>query len=104
MAAQAIAYTRTSLPDDVEQLKDIIVTLSTHLESLHQQILNLRRLHFGATSERLAGQIARRRIVTPSRGGNSCSAARVAASGSSQRQRSTSRKLTERFQRKARLR
>ena len=56
MAAQAIAYTRTSLPDDVEQLKDIIVTLSTHLESLHQQILNLRRLHFGATSERLAGQ------------------------------------------------
>jgi transposase len=56
MAAQPIAYTRTSLPDDVEQLKDIIVTLSTHLESLHQQILNLRRLHFGATSERLAGQ------------------------------------------------
>ena len=56
MAAQPIAYTRTSLPDDVEQLKDIIATLSTHLESLHQQILNLRRLHFGATSERLAGQ------------------------------------------------
>lgn len=56
MAAAPIAYTRTSLPDDVEQLKDIIVGLSTHLESLHQQILNLRRLHFGASSERLAGQ------------------------------------------------
>lgn len=56
MAAQPIAYTRTSLPDDVEQLKDIIVGLSAHLESLHQQIVNLRRLHFGATSERLAGQ------------------------------------------------
>lgn len=56
MAAQPIVYSRTSLPDDVEQLKDIVFTLSFHLESLHQQILNLRRLHFGATSERLAGQ------------------------------------------------
>jgi len=58
MAALPIVYQRDALPDDVHQLKDIIVTLSTHLESLHQQILNLRRLHFGATSEQIAGQAA----------------------------------------------
>lgn len=33
-----------------------IAQLGAQLESLHQQILNLRRMHFGASSERFAGQ------------------------------------------------
>ncbi len=49
-----------ALPEDVDALKGLIVALHAHysasLQSLHQQILDLRRLHFGAKSERLAGQ------------------------------------------------
>ena len=48
------------LPRDVDALLRVIGDLqqqySTILESLHQQLQNLRRLHFGATSEKLSGQ------------------------------------------------
>ena len=58
VALQALDIDR--LPNDVEALKGIIVELHAQyrsiLESLHQQVLNLRRLHFGAKSEQLAGQ------------------------------------------------
>jgi len=45
-----------ALPDDVDALKQIIHSFAQHFESLQQQILNLRRAQFGASSERLAGQ------------------------------------------------
>jgi transposase len=49
-----------SLPRDADVLLGVIESLhaqySAILTSLHQQLQNLRRLHFGATSERLAGQ------------------------------------------------
>ena len=45
-----------ALPDDVEALKQIIRNFAQHFESLQQQILNLRRAQFGASSERLPGQ------------------------------------------------
>ena len=48
------------LPRDVDALLGVITDLHTQyatiLESLHQQLQNLRRLHFGATSEKLSGQ------------------------------------------------
>lgn len=48
------------LPRDVDLLLGVIGALhqqySTILDSLHQQLQNLRRLHFGATSEKLSGQ------------------------------------------------
>lgn len=48
------------LPRDVDALLGVITELHTQyatiLESLHQQLQNLRRLHFGATSEKLSGQ------------------------------------------------
>jgi transposase len=48
------------LPRDVDVLLGVIGELhsqySAILDSLHQQLQNLRRLHFGATSERLFGQ------------------------------------------------
>lgn len=48
------------LPRDVDALLGVIGDLhqqySAILESLHQQLQNLRRLHFGATSEKLSGQ------------------------------------------------
>lgn len=48
------------LPRDVDVLLGVIGELhsqySTVLDSLHQQLQNLRRLHFGATSEKLSGQ------------------------------------------------
>jgi len=45
-----------SLPDDVVVLKQIVVDLAAQVESLKQQFLALRRAHFGASSEQLAGQ------------------------------------------------
>ncbi len=45
-----------ALPDDVESLREIIRNFAQAFESLQQQILNLRRAQFGASSERLAGQ------------------------------------------------
>ena len=48
------------LPRDVDALLGVITDLHTQyatiLESLHQQLQNLRRMHFGATSEKLSGQ------------------------------------------------
>src|SRR3990172_6221657 len=48
------------LPRDVDVLLGVITDLHTQyatiLGSLHQQLQNLRRLHFGATSEKLSGQ------------------------------------------------
>ena len=48
------------LPRDVDLLLGVIGELhhqySTILDALHQQLQNLRRLHFGATSEKLSGQ------------------------------------------------
>ena len=59
----ALASVEVAFPSDVDALKALIIgrdtviaNLSAQLESLKQQILNLRRLHFGASSERLAGQ------------------------------------------------
>jgi len=49
-----------TLPRDVDALLGVIADLhsqySTVLDSLQQQLANLRRMHFGASSERLAGQ------------------------------------------------
>lgn len=49
-----------TLPRDVDTLLGVITDLHTQyasiLDSLHQQLQNLRRLHFGATSEKLSGQ------------------------------------------------
>ena len=61
---QALRITETNKPaDEIAALRAIIAErdqqiaqLTQHLESLHQQILNLRRMQFGASSERLAGQ------------------------------------------------
>lgn len=55
------------IPNDVGSLKHLLLTRDaayrevftawqSQFESLHQQILNLRRIQFGASSERLAGQ------------------------------------------------
>lgn len=61
MPAQSIDV--QALPEDIDALKRIVIVqageleqVRAQLESLSQQILNLRRLHFGAKSERLAGQ------------------------------------------------
>jgi len=45
-----------ALPDDVATLKGIITGLAAQLESLKQQVLDLRRAHYGTSSERLSGQ------------------------------------------------
>lgn len=49
-----------TLPRDVDTLLGVITDLHTQyasiLDSLHQQLQNLRRMHFGATSEKLYGQ------------------------------------------------
>jgi len=54
------AFNIEQLPNDVQALKGIIVELNAQyaaiLDSLQQQLLNLRRLQFGAKSEQLAGQ------------------------------------------------
>ena len=59
----ALALISVALPTDFDVLKALLIerdaviaNLSAQLESLKQQILNLRRLHFGAKSEKLAGQ------------------------------------------------
>lgn len=48
------------LPRDVDALLGVITDLhsqyNTLLESLHQQLQKLKRMHFGTSSERLAGQ------------------------------------------------
>ena len=50
----------SKLPRDVEALLGVIADLhsqySTVLESLHEQLMKLRRMHFGVSSERLSGQ------------------------------------------------
>ena len=49
-----------TLPRDVDALLGVITDLHTQyatiLDSLHQQLQNLRRMHFGATSEKLLAQ------------------------------------------------
>jgi len=54
------AIDTAKLPRDVDVLLGVISDLhtqySTILESLHQQLQNLRRAHFGATSEQISGQ------------------------------------------------
>ncbi len=59
----ALALINVDSPTEFDVLKAllterdlVIASLSAQLESLKQQILNLRRLHFGAKSEKLAGQ------------------------------------------------
>lgn len=51
------------IPDDIGALKEALTlcyakisTLTAQIETLQQQLLNLRRLHFGSASEKLAGQ------------------------------------------------
>ena len=51
---------KESLTHKIEQLFErdqTIASLTAKLESLHQQLLNLRRAHFGATSEKFAAQV-----------------------------------------------
>jgi len=59
----ALALISVDSPTDFGVLKAllterdlVIASLSAQLESLKQQVLNLRRMHFGAKSEKLAGQ------------------------------------------------
>jgi transposase len=59
----ALALHDIDVINDIDVLKGliserdlVIANLSAQLESLKQQILTLRRMHFGATSERLAAQ------------------------------------------------
>ena len=59
----ALALNDIDLISDIGVLKgliterdSVIANLSAQLESLKQQFLNLRRLHFGATSEKFCGQ------------------------------------------------
>ncbi len=59
----ALASNSIELITDIDVLRgliterdSVIANLSAQLESLKQQFLNLRRMHFGATSERLAAQ------------------------------------------------
>lgn len=59
----ALAAIPSDFPCDIEVLKRLLIerdvliaNLSAQLESLKQQFLNLRRMHFGASSERLAAQ------------------------------------------------
>jgi len=59
----ALALISVDSPTEFDVLKAllaerdaVIASLSAQLESLKQQVLNLRRLHFGAKSEKLAGQ------------------------------------------------
>jgi len=54
--SSATAIDLQALPDDVGALKQLVIDLATQLESLKQQFLALRRAHFGASSESLAGQ------------------------------------------------
>ena len=55
-----VALDINKLPRDVDALLGVISELhsqySSILDSLHQQLANLRRLHFGATSEKLGAQ------------------------------------------------
>ena len=60
----ALTAVQCDFPTDVDALKallierdGVIANLSAQLESLKQQILNLRRLHFGATSEKFCAQV-----------------------------------------------
>jgi transposase len=59
----ALALNDIDLISDIDVLKgllterdSVIANLSAQLESLKQQFLNLRRMHFGATSEKFSGQ------------------------------------------------
>ena len=59
----AVTLSNLNLISDIDVLRglvterdSIIANLSAQLESLKQHFLNLRRMHFGATSERLAAQ------------------------------------------------
>ena len=59
----ALTLSDINLITDIDVLKgliterdSVIANLSAQLESLKQQFLNLRRMHFGATSEKLSGQ------------------------------------------------
>jgi transposase len=59
----ATAPSKLILPNEIGALQEAltqsyskIVALMAQIEILQQQFLNLRRLHFGATSEKLAGQ------------------------------------------------
>jgi transposase len=59
----ALALNDIDLISDIDVLKgliterdSVIANLSAQLESLKQQFLNLRRMHFGATSEKFCGQ------------------------------------------------
>lgn len=47
-----------NLPNEVAPLQELVVMLARQVESLQQQFLGLRRLHFGAKSEPLDGLIA----------------------------------------------
>src|SRR5580700_1180389 len=42
-----------NLPNEVAPLQELVISLARQLECLQQQLLNLRRRHFGATSEQL---------------------------------------------------
>ena len=58
--AGEIEALKESLAHKIEQLFErdqTITALSERIENLYQQLLNLRRAHFGATSEKFAGQV-----------------------------------------------
>jgi transposase len=56
---EALAHCVSQIANHVQELAErdqTIATLTAKIETLHQQFLNLRRLHFGATSEKMPGQ------------------------------------------------
>jgi len=52
----------TALPDDVEQLQQLVIAQRVELEHLKLLIAKLRRMHFGRSSEKLDRQIAQREL------------------------------------------
>jgi transposase len=52
----------TALPDDVEQLQQLVTAQRVELEHLKLVIAKLRRMQFGRSSEKLDRQIAQREL------------------------------------------
>jgi transposase len=52
----------SALPDDVDQLKQLVIAQRAELEHLKLVIAKLRRMQFGRSSEKLDREIAQREL------------------------------------------